>query len=116
MFMIMFVLDDINHLDDILTSWSEIGVTGATIVESSGLHRKLQKAIPMRYAYDNSRIEESGNQTLFVVVENETTVHSCLKAIENIVGDLDQPNTGVFSAWPLTMTKGIPSNQKGDKK
>lgn len=115
MFMIMFVLDDIDLLENVLTSWSEIGITGATIVESSGLHRKLRKTIPMRYTYDNSLMEETGNLTLFVMVENENEVHSCLKAIENIVGDLEQPNTGVFSAWPLTMTKGIPSNQKGDK-
>lgn len=115
MYMIMFVLDDINHLDDVLTSWSDIGITGATILESSGLHRKLQKKIPMRYTYDNSLMEETGNLTLFVMVENETDVHSCLKAIENIVGDLDQPNTGVFSSWPVTMMKGIPSSQKGAK-
>ncbi len=108
MFMIMFVLDDIRHLDNVLTSWSDIGITGATIIESSGLHRKLQKSIPMRYIYDSSPLEETGNLTLFVIVENEGVVHSCLEVLEKIVGDLDQPNTGVFSAWPLLMTKGIP--------
>lgn len=109
MFMIMFVLDDIRHLEKVLTSWSDIGVTGATIIESSGLHRKLQKSIHMRYIYDNPFLEETGNLTLFVMVKNETVVRSCLETVEKIVGDLDQPNTGVFSAWPLIMTKGIPT-------
>ncbi len=34
-------------------------------------------------------------------------VEACLAATEKIVGDLDKPDTGVFSAWPLTFTKGI---------
>ncbi|PKO16563.1 MAG: hypothetical protein CVU39_07000 [Chloroflexi bacterium HGW-Chloroflexi-10] len=108
MFMIMFVLDDISHLDQILDAWSKQGISGATIIESTGLYRRQLKRIPMRYAYGGAPMEEKGNITLLVIVENEQKVQLCLKEIEQIVGDLDGPNTGVFSAWPLTITKGIP--------
>ncbi|MGV8027364.1 MAG: hypothetical protein AB2L18_12485 [Anaerolineaceae bacterium] len=108
MFMIMFVLDDSDLLEEVLGSWSELGVTGATIVETSGLQRLRRKHIPMRFNYGGiSAIEEVGNITLFAIVKNEQMVEECLKAAEKVVGDLDSPNTGVFSAWPLTMTKGI---------
>jgi hypothetical protein len=46
MFMIMFVLDDICHLDDVLDSWSDAGISGATIIESSGLYRRMKKTFP----------------------------------------------------------------------
>ncbi len=36
MFMIMFVLDEITHLDEILDAWTKIGISGATVVESTG--------------------------------------------------------------------------------
>lgn len=108
MFMIMFVLDDVSHLDPILEAWSNLKVTGATIIESTGLNRYRRKHVPMRYAYGDMSLEESGNTTLFVIVESEDKVQLCLQAIEQIVGDLDKPNTGVFSAWPLTITKGVP--------
>ncbi len=115
MFMVMFVLDDVLFADDILNSWSEIGITGATIFESSGLHRRLKKIIPMRYAFDNGTSEEKGNLTFFVMVETEKMVKACLDAIEKIVGDLNQPNTGIFSAWPLSIIKGIPPLEQKDR-
>ena len=110
MFMIMFVLDDPTVLDQILDAWTDIGLSGATIIESTGLHRRRLKLIPMRYTYGNTLLEEKGNTTLLLIVENEGKIQACLQAIEKIVGDLDKPNTGVFSAWPLSFTKGIPTH------
>ena len=109
MFMIMLVLDDNSFLDPVFEAWSGLGVSGATIIESTGLYRRQLKHIPMRYAYGDTELEEDGNSTLFVIVESEKMVQACLQAVEQIVGDLNGPNTGVFSAWPLSITKGIPS-------
>jgi hypothetical protein len=109
MFMILFVLDDPNLIDKVLESWSSIGVSGATTIESTGLNRRLQQHIPMRYTYGSDFPGwESGNITLLVMVQSEAMVQKCLQAAENVVGDLDQPNTGVFSAWPLSFSKGVP--------
>lgn len=108
MFMVMFVIDDPNYLDQILAAWSGAGITGATIVESSGLYRH-QKRVPMRYIYGDAPLEEKGNLTLFVIVRDERGVQLCLEEVEKIVGDLDGPNTGVFAAWPLAHVKGVPA-------
>ena len=105
--MIMFVLDDPDLLDQVLDAWYEVGVSGATILESTGLHRR-RKRVAMRYSFDNAPIEESGNYTLFVMVANESIAEDCLRATEKVVGDLDNANTGVFASWPLSVVKGIP--------
>lgn len=107
MYMIMFVLDKNDCLDAILKAWAGEGVTGATIVETSGLHRQRRKRIPMPYTYGGMDMDEVGNTTLFVIVKDEAMARACLKSAEAVVGDLDEPNTGVFSAWPLAFTKGI---------
>lgn len=86
MFMIMFVLD----------AWSNLGVPGATIIESTGLHRHHLKHIPMRYAFGDISLEENGNSTLFAIMESENMVQLCLQSIEQIVGDLDEPIQGHF--------------------
>jgi|WetSurMetagenome_2_1015567.scaffolds.fasta_scaffold11238_2 nitrogen regulatory protein P-II 1 len=109
--MMMLVLDDPSNLEKVLEAWSALGVSGATIIESSGLHRHQLEHIPMRYAYGDSSLEETGNITLLAVVEDEKKARDCLKRVEQIVGDLDQPNTGIFSTWPLTITKGVPSRE-----
>ena len=115
MFIIMFVLDDTSLLDELLASWSDVGISGATIIESSGLYRRINQNIPMRYLYGGESENEKGNMTLFVAVDTEEKVQTCLQAAEKVVGDLNDPNSGVFLAWPLTFSKGITSHQlKGD--
>jgi hypothetical protein len=108
MFMIMFVLDDPDLLDEVLTSWEKAGIRGATIVESTGLQRVRKENLPMRYLFQSPNTVEEGHLTLFVIVEDEALVQACLHATEQIVSDLDNPDTGVFAAWPLTHVRGLP--------
>jgi nitrogen regulatory protein PII len=107
MFMVMFVLDDPSKLNELLKAWMNTGINGATIVESTGMNRQLSPCPPMRYSYGLTSLREAENLSLFVVVEEEEQVNNCLSATEEVVGNLDEPNTGVFTAWPLILTKGI---------
>lgn len=108
MYMIMLVLDDPNQLDGVLEAWQGAGIRGATIVESTGIQRLRRKNIPMRYLFQTSGAVEEGHLTLLVIVDSEQLVQDCLQATEKIVGDLDEPNTGVFAAWPLAFVRGVP--------
>jgi hypothetical protein len=33
----------------------------------------------------------------------------CLALTESVIGDLSQPDTGIFAAWPLSLVKGLSS-------
>ncbi len=111
MYMVMLVLDNPDHLDDVLDNWHAIGIHGATIVESTGLQRRLSKrqTIPMRYTFPpvaGPWLE--GNLTIFAIVLDSIEARKCLEAVEKVTGNLDDPNTGVFAAWPLAEVKGVP--------
>ena len=112
MYMIMLVLDNPDQLDEVLEAWERIGIRGATIVESTGIHRLRRKNVPMRYIFQTPGLIEEGHLTLFVIVEGEQMVQDCLHATEKIVTDLDGPNTGVFAAWPLACVRGVPPRNK----
>jgi len=112
MYMFMLVLDNPDHLEPVLEVWEQIGVRGATIVESTGIHHLRRKNVPMRYFYQASGLVEEGHVTLFVIVESERLVEDCLHAAEIITGNLNEPNTGVFAAWPLMMVRGVPPRSK----
>jgi hypothetical protein len=108
MYMIMFVLDNSNHLDRLIEAWERAGVHNATILESTGINRLRRKNLPMRYLFQTPGLVEEGHLTLFVIVESEQLVQACLHATEQIAGDLDEPDTGVFAAWPLAVVRGVP--------
>jgi len=111
MHIIMFVLDDPKKLDAILEAWNQVGVRGVTIMESTGIQRRRDqvKHIPMRFSFESiPQLGEQGNYTLFTIVQNSTVVKKVIEATEKIVGDLCGPNTGILTAWPLAVTKGLP--------
>jgi len=118
MYMVMLVLDDPGRLDAVVDAWAGAGVSGATIIESTGIHRHRagRRQVHARYAFGGAAAaDEFGNLTLFAIVPDEPTARRCLAAAEAVVGDLDGPNTGVLAAWPLAFAKGVPAQSSGDR-
>jgi nitrogen regulatory protein PII len=113
MYMIWFVLDNPDRLDEILDAWEKAGIRGVTIIESTGIQRLKRKMTPMRYVFQQSSAVEEGHYTLMAIVADEAAVQACLQATESLTGNLSQPDTGVFAAWPLTMVKGVPHPDSG---
>ncbi|MBE0695926.1 MAG: hypothetical protein IH586_03295 [Anaerolineaceae bacterium] len=111
MYMILCVIDQPDQLGHLLKAWQENGISGVTILESTGMHRlSEQPRIPMRYAF-NVPNSERGNITLIMVVEKEETIQHCLEITEGIIGDFNGPNTGIFISWPLGFAKGVVGKQ-----
>lgn len=111
MYMLMFVLDNPNLLDQVLDAWEAIGVRGVTIIESSGINRRRAQRVGTPFMLGFHRLIESsreGHYTLLTIVESEEIIQPCIEATEAIVGDLSQPNTGILAAWPVPLVKGAP--------
>lgn len=113
MYWILFVLDNVNLLDKILEAWYSAGITGATIIESTGLHRMMHKKIPLRYALGFPGFTEEGHYTLMSLVPDMKTVKTCLEITETITGDLSNPNTGLFTSWKVELVKGVEKKTTG---
>lgn len=108
-YVILYVLDDPDRLDEVLEAWRKVGVGGATIIESTGIYRRqtYRRHIPLRFGFEHltERMEQC-NYTLLTVVKDEETVQRCIEAVESIVGSLEGPNTGVLAAWPAPIVRG----------
>jgi nitrogen regulatory protein PII len=108
---VIFVLHNPNKLDKILEAWKEAGITGVTIIESTGIHRRTQQKqrIPMRFQFTPLAVGiEEGNITLMTVLPTEEMIQTCVAAAESIVGDLNNPETGILFSWSLDFVKGVP--------
>jgi hypothetical protein len=111
MYLLVMVLDDVAHRDEVLQAWVEAGVGGVTILESTGINRVLRraKAQPMfmgfGQVFGGGRV---GHNTLFAIVESVDIAEAAVKATEKIIGDLTEPDTGVIFAVELSKTWGLP--------
>jgi nitrogen regulatory protein PII len=113
MFMVLCVIDDPSNVDQVLEALEAGGITGATLIESTGLHRRQKKHIPLPYLYTRPESVETENMTLFAIVPDRACAEKCRAIIEGVVGDLNSPNTGIFAAWQLDIVKGVTSRDEG---
>ena len=112
MYMILFVLDNYEKLNDLLDAWEEAGVPGVTILHSSGLGRVRQAGLRddlplMPSLEDLFDHEELFSRTIFSVVKGEEIIERVVKATEKVVGDLMQPNAGLLVVLPVAKVYGL---------
>jgi hypothetical protein len=113
MYMILFVLHDPTRLKEVLSAWHETGVSGVTILPSTGLRRLSETSIlrddlPLIPSLEDLMgHEESLNRTLFTVVPNDEMVDKVLAATQDLIGDLNQPNTGILAVIPVARVYGL---------
>lgn len=111
MYMVMFILHDNTHLDDVIQAWQRVGVGGITIMESTGAYRRQVGRMGARYLFAMPRMVDAdrASHTLYTIVPNAAVVEQCVAAVEGIIGDLEQPDTGVLAAWQLDVVRGVSS-------
>jgi len=112
MFLIVLVVNDPYHCKNLLKSWKEAGVPGATIIESIGLQRALKGIIRdnlplMPTLEDIETGEESRNRTIFSVVRDQETVNRVKAATEACLGPLEKENTGFMFVIPVSEAYGF---------
>lgn len=119
MLQIVFVLDDPALLTDVLEAWSDAGVKGITITESTGVHRVRGRAgthdAPLMLGLSRLlRTDQVGHLTLFAVVEEMAVAERVKEATEAVVGDLSRPNTGILFALPVAAAWGLAKQRPGE--
>lgn len=115
MYLILFVLDNPDKMDDLLNAWEEAGVSGITVLVSTGMHRMSNPAmrddLPLIPGLDDfyKHIEEH-HRTMFTIVKDETVLKKIIAATHEVVGDLDKPNTGILVVLPVVQAYGLEKN------
>lgn len=106
--LLIAVINQEEKLDEILSGFVELGITGATIIGSEGMGRVLSHDVPI-FAGLQTLIARSRprNQTIFSVVKDEEKVEGALALLQEICGDLDDPATGIAFTVPVDRVTGL---------
>ena len=112
--LVVLVLDRADQVDEILTAWLTVGITGATILDSAGLGRELGERalrddLPLIPSLSSlMRAREETNRTLFSVVPDGFDLDALARATEAMTGPLEAPNTGILFTVPVGRVYGLP--------
>jgi nitrogen regulatory protein PII len=110
--MILFVLNDPTRLLDLLKAWKDAGVSGSTVLFSTGtgrLHQSiaLRDDLPLMPSLSDFFVQSGDlSRTIFSIVRDEF-VERIFKVTEEIVGDLDKPGNGILVVLPVDSVHGL---------
>lgn len=109
---LFIVLNETDYLDDILDAFVEIGVKGATILDSQGMGSAISNSGrgkdpffgSIRNLLDNAR---PYNKTIFTVIEGEYLLQQAIKTVKDIIGDMSKPGIGLMFTMPVGHIYGM---------
>jgi hypothetical protein len=111
--LILFVLHDAEKLRPLLAAWKGAGVSGATVLLSTGLGRidqskGLREDIPLMPSLEDFLPQpERLSRTLFTMIEDEDVVEKVIAATQDVVGDLCVPDRGLLMVLPVSQVYGL---------
>ena len=116
--MLIFVLNDIGKLDELLIELSKRGLRGATIINSIGMARSIYKSKSsntyesiiinsLKALLESSSSDE--NKTIFTIVD-EIQEKMFYEVVEKIVGPLSKENSGIIFTVPVDSVRGLSKN------
>lgn len=115
MHVLFVVLNEVDYLDDILSSFLNIGVKGATILDSQGMGSVLVNGengdIPLfRSLKSFLNSSRPYNKTIFTVIQSEELAKKAIKAVNDVVGDISRPGVGLMFTVPIGHIYGMNEN------
>jgi nitrogen regulatory protein P-II 1 len=106
--LLIAVINQEEKLEDVLAGFLEIGVTGATVLNSEGMGRLLASEVPIFAGLAAlQRRTRPRNQTLFAVIQDDAKVDRALALLQEVCGSLDEPGTGIAFTVPVTRVVGL---------
>lgn len=103
---LFIVLNEVEHLEEILDAFVDIGVRGATILDSQGMGSAITNSGSgsdpffgaIRTFLDNAR---PYNKTIFTVIEDDEILDEAVKATKSILGNINKPGVGLMFTVPV---------------
>jgi nitrogen regulatory protein P-II 1 len=105
--LLILFLNKVEKLEEVLEGFVEIGITGATVIDSVGMGHILSEEVPifagLRFMFAGTKPH---NKTIFSVIKKEKE-EEAIRLLQKIIGDLNQPGTGIVFTISLDQVEGL---------
>jgi len=106
----LIILDRAELVDEILTGFLDIGVPGATVVESKGMGAIIRQDMPIFSGLASLFPENTGSRIVISVMPVDL-IDQVYELVEEVVGNLEQSNSAVCVSLPVEQFRGIRSSK-----
>ena len=103
--MLVAVLNDEKRLDEILLQLQELGIKGATVIDSIGMGGILGIKIPFIKTHQLVQIHKPDNKTIFSVIDDEEILRKAVNMLKERL-ELGEPGTGFVFVLPVLEVHG----------
>ncbi|MBW3572235.1 MAG: hypothetical protein KY467_14130 [Gemmatimonadetes bacterium] len=105
--LLIAVINQEERMEEILSGFLEIGITGATLINSEGMGRLLAAEVPIFAGLEAlAGRTRPRNQTLFSVMADDK-VDRAVALLQEVCGDFSRPATGIVVTLPVNRVLGL---------
>ena len=105
--LLILILNKVEKLEEVLEGFIEIGISGATVIDSVGMGHIISEEVPifagLRFMFAGAKPH---NKTILSVIKEEKEV-PVVRLLEKILGDLNKPGTGILFMIPVDRVEGL---------
>lgn len=105
--LLVLILNKVEKLEEVLEGFLEVGITGATIIESVGMGQILSEEVPifagLRFMFAGTKPH---NKMILSVIK-EGKEEPAIRVLRKILGDLGTPGTGIVFTMPIDKVEGL---------
>lgn len=105
--LLILILNKVEKLEEVFEGFLEIGITGATVIDSIGMGHILSEEVPifagLRFMFAGSKPH---NKTIISAIKDGKE-KPVIEVLQKILGDLNQPGTGIVFTIPIDRVEGL---------
>lgn len=108
MTLLIFICNQPHKLEEVLEGFLEIGITGATVIDSRGMGHVLSTEVPIFAGLGAfTGTAASYNKTIMSVIKEPEKVRAAFAMIGEVCGDLGKPGVGIAFTLPVDEVEGL---------
>jgi nitrogen regulatory protein P-II 1 len=105
--LLVAVINDPEKLDETLSGFLELGITGATVLSSEGMGRVLSHDIPIFAGLQTLIAGTRPQNRLILSVIPQEKVAVAIELLQEVCGNLESPSTGIAFTVPVDTVAGL---------
>ncbi|HPQ39826.1 MAG TPA: hypothetical protein PLV45_05575 [bacterium] len=106
--LLVCLVKEYGHVDEILAGFLELGISGATVVDGRGMGEIITRDIPVFSGLRN--LFPRGDLHTYVILSlvQVEVIETAFRLVEEVCGDLSLPGSGGVFALPVGRNRGFP--------